>query len=275
MKAPNTTDPLAPPRLPERLLAQMASLRLKKQRAATGLFLLEGSRLVIDALKSGAAISFVVVEEDRIAELSEWVELCVRDGIPVYSAAAKQFRRLTDTVQPQGMAAAAVIPGCTDEEVGMLCRQTAPVVALHDVADPGNLGAIIRSMDWFGVPLLLLSRGSVDPWNPKVVRSAMGSMLRVRIGRYDSAEALLRLANETGRTVVAAVAERGTWLPDFVQPPSILLLFGSEAHGLPSILRDAAGARVTIPGTGGAESLNLAMSAAIILYAFNSGLRRS
>lgn len=262
-------------RITERLLSQASSLKHKKYRDIEGLFLLEGDRLVQDALKHRASISHVIVCEGKENRYAALIDEIREHGVPVYDASERQFGRVTDTRQPQGIAAVASLPTAAHEEAAVGVADGIPIVALHAIADPGNLGTIIRAMDWFGAPLLLLSAGSVDPWSPKVVRSAMGSIFRVSVLNYETEEHLLRIARTADRRILAAVTEAGIPLPDLSLPNRPLLLFGSEAHGLPQALADAATVRATIPGSGNAESLNLAMSAAIMLYALcGSGHRQ-
>ncbi len=254
-------------RITERLLTQASSLKHKKYRDIEGLFLLEGDRLVHDALKHRASISHIIVSDGREERYADVIEEGRKQGALVYSASERQFGRVTETRQPQGIAAVASLPSAVHEEAAVGVADGIPIVALHAVSDPGNLGTIIRAMDWFGAPLLLLSAGSVDPWSPKVVRSAMGSIFRVSVLNYETEEHLLRIARAADRRILAAVAEAGIPLPDLSPLYRPLLLFGSEAHGLPQALTDAATVRATIPGSGNAESLNLAVSAAIMLYA--------
>jgi RNA methyltransferase, TrmH family len=261
-------------RITERLLSQASSLKQKKFRDSEGLFLLEGDRLVHDALRHRASISYGIVRVGREERFAELIATCGEQGVPVYVASERQFARITDTRQAQGIAVVASLPAVLDEHAAAGVADGIPIVALHSVADPGNLGTIIRAMDWFGAPLLLLSSGSVDPWSPKVVRSAMGSIFRVSVLRFESDEHLLRIAATARSSIIAAVAESGVRLPDLCWPGRPLLLFGSEAHGLPHDLADAAAQRATIPGGGKAESLNLAMSAAIMLYALSGSGRR-
>lgn len=254
---------------PARLLSHASSLKLKKHRVSEGLILLEGERLLRDALDAHIPVSHVIVSDSRLYHYNDLITECSETGIPIYVAKDRQFLKLADTHRPQGIAAVAPIPSLADKDDAALVSEI-PVLALHGVADPGNLGTIIRAMDWFGSTLLLLSAGSVDPWNPKVVRSAMGSMFRVRILHYETEEELLRIAHAAGRTLIAAVAEGGQPLPRLRMPPRPLLVLGSEAHGLPAPLLDSAHIAVTIPGSGAAESLNLAMSATVLLYAFHT-----
>jgi TrmH family RNA methyltransferase len=133
------------------------------------------------------------------------------------------------------------------------------------VADPGNLGTVIRTADWFGCRGVLFSSGSADPFAPKTVRSTMGSIFRVRLGELADADALVTLAEETGRELLAAVATGGAAPGEWKGGRGPLLVLGSEAHGLPPELLDRIPHRISLPG-GGAESLNLAVAHGILLH---------
>jgi RNA methyltransferase, TrmH family len=254
--------------LSARLLSLAAGLRIRKHREREGAFLIEGERLLSEAIDSACEIRFVIVREDSSASFAGLLTACHDARIPVYTESERNFRRLADTRSPQGIAAVAGIPGAAEAvEVEALLPRL-PLLALHQISDPGNLGTILRAMDWFGLPLLLLSSGSVDAWNPKVVRSAMGSMFRVRILPYTSLRELTDIAARSGRTIAAAVATDGDSIQVRSLPERLILLFGTEAHGLPAEALDVAAMRLTIAGKGRAESLNLAMSVSIMLYEY-------
>ena len=140
------------------------------------------------------------------------------------------------------------------------------VLALDSVGDPGNMGTIIRLADWFGVQDLLLGAGCVDPFNPKCVQSAMGSLFRVRVHEVDLPE---RLKILTAASVHLHRAEmNGT--PAFdaaLQRPAILVL-GSESHGISPEVSALPGNALSVPRIGGGESLNVAMAAAALCMEF-------
>jgi len=265
-----TTDSLALRALTREQFDDIASLRKRRERQSASATLLEGERLVEDALRNGAALRLLLVRDDAIDRHAALLHHAARLHVPLYTTSARKFARLADTEHPQGIAAVADIPRLDAEAALMAVPAHIPVVALHEVSDPGNLGTIIRSMDWFGAPLLLLSHGSVDPWNAKVVRASMGSIFRVSIAVYDHAEHLQRLATDTGRALTVTVPEGGTKDVATLLSTPLLLLFGSEAHGVPPALIDGAAHRVSIPRRGGAESLNLAMAHAILMYALDA-----
>jgi len=248
---------------------QTAKLRVKTYRDESGRALLEGERLLGEAIAQGVALHYVIVQRGREQRFADLLARSTAMGIPVYSTTEKRFLRFSDTKHPQGIAAVADIPRVNAVRTIATVPAHVPVIALHGIADPGNLGTIIRSMDWFACTLLLVSRGSVDAWNPKVIRAAMGSLFRVGIAWYEDEADLLALAGRAGRVLVAASARGGIPVSSFKPRENLLLVFGSEAHGLPVHICNAAEESISIPGAPGVESLNLAIAHAIVMYALS------
>ena len=133
------------------------------------------------------------------------------------------------------------------------------LVAVDGWRDPGNLGTLIRTMDWFGWTVLLVSPDTVDVFNPKVVQATMGSLARVHVVERDPAS----LA-DTGHTVLGADMD-GAPCGSRPRDERIALVLGSESHGLSSSVRHRLDDLVSVPPVGGGESLNAAVSAAILL----------
>jgi TrmH family RNA methyltransferase len=253
------------PALSRRQRARIAQLKQKKFREERGELLLEGARLIGDALASGVALPLVVAAAERAERHDALLRAATAAGGDVYFGSADDMHAITDTEHSQGLVAVAQHepPAAS----ALLSGDAAPslVTACLYVNDPGNLGTIIRTSDWFGLPVLLLSSGSVDPTNPKVVRATMGSFFRVRVGAFEDAAQLLSLARDAGYALAVTVAQGGADVRSAVLPARTLLVFGSEAHGVPKLLLDAADLRLTIPSRGGAESLNLAIAHGIVL----------
>lgn len=135
------------------------------------------------------------------------------------------------------------------------------VVALDRIQDPGNLGTIIRTCDWFGVSQIICSPDSVDAFNTKVVQAAMGSLMRVQV-RYQNIE--LFLSDFSMYTPSVAVLD-GQPINDVIFPEKTVIIFGNESKGVSDGLQSGADIRFTIPRKGRAESLNVAVAAAIVL----------
>lgn len=245
---------------------ELGKLRLKKHREEQGRFLLEGERLVGDALAAGVPPELVVVAAEREERYASLLAECEDAGVPVLTASGKLLDRITDTRQPQGVAAVASIPPSDPAAALAVVPAGVPVALFWGVADPGNFGTAIRTADWFGSRGLLHSAGSVDPFNPKTVRSSMGSLFRVRLGEVPDADTLFALADAAGRVPVATTAAGGVAADAWPRGESLLLVFGSEAHGLPEEMLARIPRRIRIPG-GGAESLNLAVAHAVLMYA--------
>ena len=132
---------------------------------------------------------------------------------------------------------------------------------LDDIQDPGNLGTIIRTADWFGVRTLICSASTADAWSPKVVQSTMGSLMRVQVWYTD----LVEFISEHPETPVWAAALEGTDLSVLSKVPQVILLIGNESKGIRPSLLDQAQRRITIPRVGEAESLNAAVATGILL----------
>ncbi len=246
----------------------IARLRIKKYREAEGRMLLEGERLVTDVLQGGSHPELVVIEDDRFDREEALRSLCASRGVPVLRAGARLMQKITDTRTPQGIAAVIGLPGTDPMEALEAADPGLPLFALHGVSDPGNLGTVLRTTEWFGGASLLLSADSVEPFNPKVVRASMGSVLRLHIGIYREESWLSKAARLSERTLAATVAQGGSE-PGDLRGEMLLAILGSEAHGLPSELLAQPSRHVTIPGSG-TESLNVAIAHAILSYAWRT-----
>jgi len=171
------------PKLSRRLKSNTARLKFRKYRELEGLLHVEGARLVADVLESGTPIRYVIVDEEATDRLESILTSLLEKEIPVYACSLAEFKNLADTVHSQGLLAVAEWRVTPFESV-FANPPDSVSVALFQAGDPGNLGTIIRNCDWFGVRLLLLSPGSVDPSNPKTVRASMGSLFRVTVCFY-------------------------------------------------------------------------------------------
>lgn len=197
----------------------------------------------------------------------EWLEanrdqLSMQD-IRYTELSRKELVGISTMVSPQEVLALVKIPDpmpWSQEGAG------GPVLALEAIRDPGNLGTILRTADWFGIEHILCSEDSVDLYNPKVVQSSMGSITRVNVHYLDLGETLVRMARD-GSTVYGTYME-GENLYSTSWKKNPLILFGNEANGISSKLSDLVDRRITIPafplGDQRPESLNLASSVAII-----------
>ncbi len=241
-------------------------LSRRSVRAERRLFLADGPNAVTEAL----AVRDCVVEVFATSAATErYAELA--DTTPVWTLVEERaIAGLSDSVTPAGLVAVCRflnLPQPTDARLVAICAET---------RDPGNAGTVIRSADAAGADAVVLAGDSVDPYNPKTVRSSAGSLFHLPVSQTPEPYAAIRAARHAGLQVLAADGAGEVDLHDagdLLRAPTAWL-FGNEAHGLPDDLAASADHRVRIPIHGRAESLNLATAAALCLYASARAQRR-
>lgn len=249
-------------------LKSYSKLTQKKYRQSERKFLVEGVHLVEEALKSEWEVEAIIVSDHglvkEVGELGTWE---IGKGVSLFECPEKEFKKLTDTVTSQGIVAVVKIKEYPLEKFWTNLPERSIVVALDDVADPGNVGTIIRTCDWFGVDGVLLSNNTVDLFNPKVVRGTMGGIFHLPIIPDVDLGFMIQNARKEGFKIITAVLDGGIPLNKFSFPERSLIVFGNEAHGVSKNIEQLADASITIPKYGKAESLNVAISCGIILSA--------
>ena len=243
------------------MVQRLRELKNAKARRESGLFLVEGEVMIREGMKCGLKIREIVADETREAFAGEFSGFA-RAAIVTRSL----LESICDTKTPQGVCAAFEIPA-------PICPEELPdrIVALDGVQDPGNVGTIWRTADAAGFQGILLGSGSADPLSPKVMRSAMGSGFRLPFAHAEKlAESLLELRRR-GYHVFASDLSGA----DFYSRPDsgekFVLVIGNEARGISDAVREAADCRVKLPMRGGAESLNAAVAAGIMMYELMRG----
>ncbi len=235
----------------------LRSLNDRKGRESAGRFLVEGEVMLLEALKCGLTIREALAGEGFEALASRMEARGARTFIVPRSL----LESVCDTRTPQGVCASFDLPVPMSPE-------DAPdrVVALDGVQDPGNVGTIWRTADAAGFGAILFGPGCADPLSPKVQRSAMGSGFRVPFMQPEDLSAALGDLRARGWTVIASDL-RGC---DFYSRPDpgakFVLVIGSEAHGISDATRSGADLLLKLPMRGGAESLNAAVAAGIMMY---------
>ncbi|HAX37770.1 MAG: hypothetical protein A2087_07480 [Spirochaetes bacterium GWD1_61_31] len=234
------------------------SLKQRKARQESGLFLAEGRKVVAEGLEAGCPCRAVYVREGFFGQHEETDALLSAANTLVLGE--REFNRLADTEQPQGLIG-------VFEWSGLLCSSLTArfVPVLFDVADPRNLGNIVRSADWFGFSEIVVGETCVDPFNGKAVRSSMGSIFRTRFVLSDDLVASLTALKERYRIVVADLD--GEDYRAFKTGATAAIVFSNEARGPSPEILALADAIATIPGAGRAESLSVATAAAVMFAA--------
>lgn len=231
------------------LIKETAALKDKKGRKQTGLFLVEGVKMLRECLQSELEIERVFLSEEYADELPVDESKTVRVSQDV-------FRFLSDEKTPQGVLCRVKIPQTS------LAAPTAPCLILDGVADPGNMGAIIRTANAAGYKEIYLVDGCVDAYAPKSVRASMSGIFFTKLYQ-GSREAIL--AAVQGVPVIVADMQ-GESVFRFTAPEKFALVIGNEANGVSSQMRNAAKYTVKIPMAQTQESLNAAVSAGILMY---------
>ncbi len=234
-------------------------LSTRKGREEFGSILIEGEKLLKEAVCAGWQARSVIVSDEGIQGLEHLSHL---DGVSVYAVYPSIFSQLVDTQTPQGIAAEVMVPV---NRAGYQIRGEKPVLLLDAIQDPGNLGAILRTAEAAGVGDVWLGAGTVDPYNPKVVRSAMGSLFRSRIRRVDLREAIPEL-KEQGYWVVGTNPRAERVHFDCHYPKRTAILLGNEGRGISAEIDSLVDDRVRIPMPGQVESLNVSVTAGILLF---------
>ena len=234
-----------------------SKLRRRRYRQAHGLCLLEGMRLVQDALAMGAAFRtcfITATAADSRPDLVTRIErIC-----PLYLVDAEILDKISETVSPQNIVAVAAMPTLP------LPSASALSLVLDGVQDPGNAGTLLRTAAAAGVDQVLFGPGCVDPYSGKVMRAAMGAHFRVPLRSLAHWEAVWATLS-AGQSLYVASAEGGILYDEVDWGRPSALVVGSEAHGASLQIRESA-ATVAIPMAAATESLNVAAAGAVILF---------
>lgn len=253
------------------LLKRMRLIQSRSGREKEGCFLIEGVKLFDEAVKHGVDIQDVVITESLLA--SGFAAGQYRDVLDkVIVVEDKLMSSLATTETPQGLIASAAFKR---SQVDDLFVGTAPLVVVGDrVQDPGNLGTIMRTALAFGATGLILTKGSVDAFNPKVVRAAAGALFTLPFIENVSVQNAVKHCRERELSVLALSADGSTQLHEVDLKIPTALLLGNEANGLERTVEQDADVVVSIPMAEKSESLNVAIANAVVLYEASSQRRR-
>ncbi len=260
------------PRL--RLLKQLVGR--PKARSQERAFVVDGPRLVVDAMRAGLEVKEIFAsaeaiaalgretarlaspESDRSGSSQDWF-----DGIEVYEVVPSVLGAVLDPVNPQPIAAVVAFPDWSAED---LLADDRPLLVAVELRDPGNLGTVIRTAEAAGLAGVIVAGDSVDRFSPKVVRASAGSVFRLPVIATEEPVATVGQLLERGRNVVAAVVEPGAPSYDTRDLTGAAILIGNEPHGLPAEVVAAVTEPVTIPMADGVESLNVGAAASVLCF---------
>ena len=242
------------------------AVKLKKSakyRRETGLFIAEGVRLCTDAMKSGAQITMFFATEDASLRYAEDFAALSSYAEKTCLVSKELFAHIGDTQSPQGFL-------CVIKTLDKNCqfdtiKDSGKFLALDNVQDPNNLGAILRTAEAFGVSGVILSDDCCDVYNPKVVRGSMGAVFRLSFMSVNRLSCFFE-DNPNLNTYAAVVGMEADSVTqtDFSEPCAVVI--GNEGNGIRPQTLSACRHKITIPMAGRAESLNASVAAAVLIW---------
>lgn len=244
------------------------SLHNKKYRDSLKQYIIEGYKLLEEALKYHKLFYFVLLSEAALngAEGEALLKKCEEASIDVYFADSKLFTEISEMDTPQG--ALAVLYKQEQQLNTVLEGNSFNIVILDEVRDPGNVGTIIRSADAYGMNAVVLSKGCVDLYNGKTIRATMGSMFHIPVITDIEIIQMIKALRDKDTSVLGADPYSSISCIDTESYKRTAIVIGNEAKGLSAEVKAATTKNITIPMPGKAESLNAGIAAAILMYEF-------
>lgn len=246
------------------LIKKVCKLKERKYRNEYGMYIAEGAKLVKEAINENAKINQIIVSEEAISSnLIEKILKVELQKVEYIQVTNDIFKMLSDVEKSQGIMA--VIEKRADEKE--IDYKQDIILALDDIQDPGNLGTIIRTADSVGLTQILVSKGTVEAYNPKVIRSSMGAIFRVKIIEcVDLVNTLKQVKSNDFQIMVTSLKAKKSIYDINLKRKAIVM--GNEANGVSQDILDLANEKVIIPMLGKTESLNASVATAVILYEY-------
>ena len=236
------------------------ALKSSKGRRKNQKIIIEGLRLVNDAIQNGADIISVFCNEQFVKK--EQFQLF--NNINTYVLADNVFKKISDTVNSQGILAIAKKPNC------QLNANNKRILVLNNVQDPGNLGTLIRTADAFKINQIIVTKGSCDVYNQKTLRSTMASVFNIPIvDSVNTPEVISFLKNNNIKIVTSSLSANSVSLSSIKVEDNYALVLGNEGNGVEKSFNESSDIVIKIPMYGKAESLNVAIAGGIIMYHFS------
>lgn len=246
------------------LIKHIRKLKDKKYRDESNEYVVEGVKLVEEAVKENAKIKQIIVCEDttRTYEIPTHIMLEIAK-YECISVSNKIFNIITQVTNPQGIMAI-IEKNAQDAQIDY---SQDIIVVLDDVQDPGNLGTILRTVDSIGLNQIIVSKGTADAFNSKVVRSTMGAIFRIKIIEVENlAQAIKEMRKHHFKLMVTSLQTKNSIYDiDFYKK---IIVIGNEANGVSKEIQDMADEKAKIPMLGRTESLNASVAAGVVMYEY-------
>lgn len=245
-------------------IKHIKKLKDKKYRDLSNEYVIEGIKLVGEAIQENVKIKQIVICEEceKADAISKELMYEIAKEECIY-VTEKVFKYISEVSTPQGILA--IIEKNNNEKEIDYSQDI--IVALDDVQDPGNLGTILRTVDSIGLNQILVSKGTADAYNPKVVRSTMGAIFRIKIIECEDIERTLKEVKKHKFKIVVSSLQTDNSVYDIDYKKKVIII-GNEANGVEQHIQEMADEKVKIPMLGKTESLNASVATGIILYEY-------
>lgn len=251
-------------------------LKKAKERKNTKTFVVEGPRMVVEApadrLKAVYVAESFENSKENTSLLSELKDKCSKANAMYEVVADNVFKSVSDTQTPQGIMAIVAIPEYDLEQ--LLNGNNTHLLILESIQDPGNLGTMVRTGEGAGVTGIIMNKTTVDLFNPKTIRSTMGSIYRVPYFVTEDLDGTMKELQEKGISLYAAHLKGEHAYDEEDYTGACGFLIGNEGNGLSDEIANLADTYIKIPMEGQVESLNAAISATLLMYEANRQRRR-
>ena len=258
------------------LIKRVAALQDKKGREAEKSFVVEGEKLSYEALENKLPITHIFIAESRYSKILPKIKAYnfgnAYDYTEVIKVSDSAFEKISSEKAPQGIISVIKYLDFFDKmdiiyKEEFFLKKDERALVLCSVRDPLNLGSVIRSSVAFGVEHIILTSDCADVYNTKAIRSAMGSMFKIRITAISNLEAFIAMARKAERRVLAAeLTDNAISLNDAALTDSDIVIIGNEGHGIPREISALCDASIYIPISKNTESLNASCAAAIFMW---------
>lgn len=247
------------------LIKEAKSLKIKKHREIKKMYFIEGIRFVQEAFKANVKMDKIFISEklEYISGGTEILKTINEMKLDYFILPHKLFKEISDTDNPQGILAQIKMEKCSLTDV---INKKNFLVVLDSIQDPGNMGTIIRTADAAGATGLILSEGCVDIYNPKVLRSTMGSIFHVPIYTSNNILKDLSCVKKSRIILCAAHLEGETAYYNLDNINNVAVIIGNEAKGISEEIKNVSDILVKIPMKGKAESLNASVAAGLLIF---------
>ena len=247
------------------IIKHIRKLKDKKHRDLSNEYIIEGIKLIKEALQEKVQIKQIIICEEceKVEAIPKDIMFEIAKHECIY-VTEKIFKYISEVQTPQGVIA--VIEKNSNNENYIDYTQDV-IVALDAIQDPGNLGSILRTVDSIGLNQILLSKNTADVYNPKVVRSTMGAIFRIKIIECENLEKILKEIKKNKYKIVVSSLQTKETMYDIKYNKKVIVI-GNEANGVKQEIQEMADERIKIPMLGKTESLNASVATGIILYEY-------